>query len=397
MSEPLRVALLLSTSHFEAFYGDGLGLTRPEYIAAYRNDWSWDWCRMLALEGVETTIYLATTRGGEHVTTADGYHVRFLPLGAAASPWIRFPMLVRTPPGRYIGQAANAMAMLRALRSALTADRTDVLCVQEYWTARFDLLVRALGVPVVAVDQGLPDRRELKLFKRGSFTRSAGVVVQTQREAAKVRRYGGNARRVPNAVDTRLFSPSRQAAGAPARVILCVGRLHDEQKRFSDVIRALATLPEQWRLQVAGNGPDRARLERLSDELGVRDRVQYLGFVSDDTTLRDLYRQVGVVALPSSYEGLPMVLLEAMSCGTPVVGTDIPAIAEVIENGRTGLLVPVGNPVRLAKALTEAVALRAKLGSAARDAILANYDQAVVGPRLAEMLRAARMTAATPA
>jgi glycosyltransferase involved in cell wall biosynthesis len=81
-----------------------------------------------------------------------------------------------------------------------------------------------------------------------------------------------------------------------------------------------------------------------------------------------------------------------MSCGTPVVGSDIPAIAEVIENGRTGMLVPVGDPRRLAEALSESVVRRDELGSAARASILANYDRAVVGPRLAQMLRSASLT-----
>ena len=136
-------------------------------------------------------------------------------------------------------------------------------------------------------------------------------------------------------------------------------------------------------------------LERLGAELGIAERVDYLGFISDSTKLRELYRRASVLALPSAYEGLPMVLLEAMSCGTPVVGSEIPAIAEVIERGRTGLLVPVGEPGSLAEALAEAVGRRDELGAAARASILANYDQAVVGPRLAEMLRAARWTGAT--
>jgi glycosyltransferase involved in cell wall biosynthesis len=396
LPDRLRVALLLSTSHFEAFYGESLGLSRREYLEAYRNDWSWDWCQMLAVEGVETLIYVATAREGEHVATADGYRVRFLPLDSLATPWIRFPALLRTPIGRYIGQAANAASMLGSLRAALAEDHVDVLCVQEYWTARFDLIVRAVKTPIVSVDQGLPDRHEVKLLKRGSFRRTSGVVVQTERETAKVKRFGGAPRRIPNAVDTEFFHPGSDEPRGSEPTVLCVGRLHDAQKRLSDVIRALARLPDCWRLRIAGNGPDRETLERLSDELGVRDRIEYLGFVADASQLRALYRAASVVALPSAYEGLPMVLLEAMSCGTPVVGSDIPAIAEVVERGRSGLLVPVGDPAGLAHALSEAVAHHDQLGSAARASILESYDQAVVGPRLAQMLRSARPAAPAP-
>ena len=161
---------------------------------------------MLALEGVEANIYVATTSAGEQVTTEDGFRVRFLALNGLARPWLRFPLLRRRRRA-HVWQAANAGAMLRSLRSALIADGVDVLCVQEYWTARLDLLVRAVELPVVAIDQGLPDRHEVKLLKRGSFTRTAGVVVQTEREAAKIARYGGDARRIPNAVDTGIFCP----------------------------------------------------------------------------------------------------------------------------------------------------------------------------------------------
>ncbi len=273
-------------------------------------------------------------------------------------------------------------------RSPMTS--IDVLCVQEYWTARFDVLTRAVPCPVVALDQGLPDHHEIKLLKRGAFQRTSGTVVQTQRQAAKVGRYGGAAERIPNAVDTTLFSPGGSAADAEHPTVLCVGRLHDGQKRISDVVRALALLAPHWRLEIAGNGPDREMLEGLAAELGVADRIQFLGFVSRGSELRDLYRHATVLALPSAYEGLPMVLLEAMSCGTPVVGSDIAAIAEVIDHERTGLLVPAGAPDRLADALREAVIRHDELGAAARAEIVANYDQAVVAPRLVDALRAAR-------
>ncbi len=387
MSASHRVAVLLSTRYFEDFYGHSLGLTRNQYIQSYRNDWSWGWCRMLERQGVHTNIYVATTQHGELVTTPDGYDVRFLRLRCLAAPWVKFPVLERSPAGRYVGQAANAAALLKPLRSALVKDEIDLLCIQEYWTARFDLLVRTIDCPIVALGQGLPDRHEIKFAKRGSFRRCSGAIVQTDSEREKIARYGGASERIPNAVDADLFSPDPGRGKTDTCVILCVGRLLDMQKRLSDVIRALALLPSEYTLEIAGTGPDRSRFEQLAADLGVSARITFHGFVSSGTRLRDLYRRASVLALPSAYEGLPMVLLEAMSCGTAVVGTDIAAIAEVIEHGSTGLLVPVGAPERLAAALRETIERRDELGAAAREAILATYDQSVVGPRLAAALR----------
>lgn len=394
---PTRVALLLSTRYFEDFYGRGLGLSRSEYLTGYRNDWSWDWCRMLRSHGVEPAIYVPTIAAAQGALTDDGYVVRFLPLGAIATPWLRLPILERSPPGRYVGQVVNCAAFLRPLRSAMRADRVNVLCVQEYWTGRFDVLARVLGRRVVPVDQGLPDRREVKLLKRGAFARCGEAIVQTEQQAESVRFRGGRARRIPNAVDTRRFSPSVGRERESDRIILCVGRIHDAQKRLSDVITALARLPVTWRLEIAGSGPDRPALETLAGRLGVSERVSYLGFISGASPLQELYRRATVLALPSAYEGLPMVLLEAMSCGTPVVGSDIPAIAEVIDDGYSGILVPVGDSERLAEALLEVAERRSELGEAARALIKEGYDQAVVGPQLAALLQRAAGAATVPA
>jgi glycosyltransferase involved in cell wall biosynthesis len=363
----MRVGLLLSTNRFEDFYGSGLGLSVDEYVHEYRNDWSWDWCRMLRDEGVDPVLYIASTTATGLRDTGEGVGLRFLPLGGIARPWIVTPHLSRTPVGRYVAQLANAAAFVRPLRASLAADGIDVLLVQEYLTARFDLLVHALEVPIVAVDQGLPDRREIKALKRRSLARARGVITQTEREATKVCHLGGNARRIPNAVDTELFSPAPEHNGRVR--ILAVGRLHDAQKRMSDLLRALAELPPEWQLEIAGSGPDHAMLGDLAGRLGLSDRVSLLGFVGSKVQLRDLYRRATVFAIPSAYEGLPMTLLEAMSCGTPVVGSDIAAIAEVVEP-RTGRLVPVSDPARLAEALRDVVAGRDELGAGARRAVL---------------------------
>ena len=101
-------------------------------------------------------------------------------------PWLRYPLLRRGPVGRYVEQAVNASAFLRPLRLGLVADGIDVLCVQEYWTARFDVIVRSLDHPVLVVDQGLPDRREIKMLSVG---RSVGALARSSRPRTKQRRW----------------------------------------------------------------------------------------------------------------------------------------------------------------------------------------------------------------
>jgi glycosyltransferase involved in cell wall biosynthesis len=141
-------------------------------------------------------------------------------------------------------------------------------------------------------------------------------------------------------------------------------------------------------LDVAGEGPDEAALRRLVRARGLDARVAFHGFL-DRTALRERYRTCGVFALPSAYEGLPMALLEAMACSAPTVGTAIPAIAEVLTDGRDGRLVSVGDPPGLAVALQDARDRAGELGPAARATIERSYSQAVFGRRMAALVDAA--------
>jgi glycosyltransferase involved in cell wall biosynthesis len=389
---PLRAALLLSTEHFEAFYGHDLGLTVDDYLNAYRNDWSWDWCRALRAQGEDALIYVPSLRHAGRRATAEGIGVRFLPVGTLYTPWRRIPALKRSPPGRYVAQAANAAAFLPALREALATDQVDVLLVQEYWTARFDLLAARLRVPILAVDQGLPDRREIKLLKRRLLPRARRVLTQTTTERDKVARYGAAAERLPNGVDTARWSSDAGATTRSPRTVLTVARLLDMQKRICDLIAAIALLGADWRLRILGSGPDEAALRAHAARLGVQGRVDFLGFTLDKARVLDECRSCSVFALPSAYEGLPMALLEAMSCGVAVVGSDIPAIAEVVTDGHDGLLVAVGDPQQLAARIEEADARRAELGAAARETIERHYSEHAMGRRLVEVMEAAVAT-----
>jgi glycosyltransferase involved in cell wall biosynthesis len=149
-----------------------------------------------------------------------------------------------------------------------------------------------------------------------------------------------------NGVDLELFRPTdREAArrlfGLTRRTLASVGLLID-RKGHHHIIRALKDLPETD-LVIAGDGPDRRMLEQLAEEMGVKDRVRFLGSV-DQNRLRELYNAVDALVLASSREGWANVLLEAMACGTPVAASAVWGTPEVVTSPEAGVLMPSLDP-----------------------------------------------------
>lgn len=133
-------------------------------------------------------------------------------------------------------------------------------------------------------------------------------------------------------------------------VILGVGRL-TEEKDFPTLIRAFALVRKERpaRLMIFGEGEDRAKLEALVRELGLEQDVALPGFVANPYKYM---RRAAVFVLSSRWEGFANVLVEAMALGTPVISTDCPSgPAEILEGGRWGWLVPVGNVGEMANAI----------------------------------------------
>jgi glycosyltransferase involved in cell wall biosynthesis len=199
-------------------------------------------------------------------------------------------------------------------------------------------------------------------------------------------------------VDPSVFAPDgrRRAGGQPH--LLCVGRLV-HLKGQSLLIEALAELARRdvsAVLTLVGDGPKRGELEQLARERGVADRVRFAGAVGQDT-IRDIYRSADVVCLPSMAEGLPVVLMEAMALEVPVVSTRIMGIPELVEDARSGLLVTPSRLDELTDALARLIAdpaLRARLGRAGREKVLAEFDIDRSAHRLREIFAAALSEAA---
>jgi glycosyltransferase involved in cell wall biosynthesis len=174
---------------------------------------------------------------------------------------------------------------------------------------------------------------------------------------------------IPNGVDADLYTPAA-VARFDVPTVLYLGRLK-RYKRVDLPIRALAALREEGveaRLIVAGTGDHAQRLREIAEELGVHDRVELPGHVSEARKV-ELFRRAWVHVLTSPKEGWGITNLEAAACGTPTVASDSPGLRDSVMDGETGFLVPHGDVPALAgriRALIQDRALLERMGSAAR-------------------------------
>ena len=174
------------------------------------------------------------------------------------------------------------------------------------------------------------------------------------------------------------------------RDIVTVARLV-AKKGIDLLIEAYAqAAPGGWTLRILGDGPERAALERLAVARGVGDRIVFEGAQPHAACLAAIAAG-GIFVLPCrtatnrDRDGIPVVLMEAMAAGRPVIAGDLPTIRELVDDGATGLLAPPDDVVALAEQiarLTADPALRASLGAAARDHVAAEFSDAMNLDRL---------------
>lgn len=211
------------------------------------------------------------------------------------------------------------------------------------WLAERPLAAGYAGTPFEAVSQSTRD----DLIRRGI---PAGTI-----------------RVIHNGVDIESLTPdSNERSTLP--LFSYLGRLK-KYKRVDLVIRAFALLDRpDARLEIAGKGDDRDRLEGLVSKLGLDDRVRFLGYITE-AQKRDLLRRSWATVLASPKEGWGISNLESAACGTPVVAADSPGIRESVIDGETGFLVPGSDVAAYAAAmrgLVESPDLVRTLGANAR-------------------------------
>jgi glycosyltransferase involved in cell wall biosynthesis len=191
-------------------------------------------------------------------------------------------------------------------------------------------------------------------------------------------------RLIHHGVQLDRFVPAPRTDGPVPVEILSVGRLV-EKKGFPDLLRACQQLKASrapFRLRVYGDGPLRADLDRLRDQLGLRDEVDLVGERDGADVLRayqraDVFALTPCVTADGDRDGVPNVIVEAMACGLPVVTTDAGGIPEAVQHGVTGLVAPARDVDTIARHLAELVTdgtRRRAMGEAGRRRVEERFD-----------------------
>ncbi|MBV8577335.1 MAG: glycosyltransferase [Acetobacteraceae bacterium] len=256
--------------------------------------------------------------------------------------------------------AASVLCVRRLIAAGLAFDGIDAHYlypdgVAAIWLGqRFNLpvVITARGSDVTQLSTHAVPRGLIRLAMRKA---DALIAVSAALKQAMIG-LGANAAKITvlrNGVDTRLFRPRdraapRRALGLSRPTLVSVGLLI-ERKGHHRTIEAMRLLPG-FDLLIAGEGPERGRLERLIARLGLGDRVRLLGARPHDC-LPELYEAADAMILASSREGWANVLLESMACGTPVIASNIWGNPEVVQSPECGLIFEPNTPEAIAEAV----------------------------------------------
>ena len=239
---------------------------------------------------------------------------------------------------------------------------------------RKKLLVRAGYLESINLMQENPKDLKTRLIKnieKIAYKFADGVITTSQKnfdyviENYKPR---GIHLLIPNYVETNRFKPMNEKKKKGS--ICFIGRLHKE-KNILALLEALRDLP--YTVDIIGSGEQLEELERFTEENNIN--ANFLGNILNHR-LPEILNQHEIFILPSLWEGMPKTLLEAMSCGLPVIGTEVTGISEVIEHGKNGILCDT-DPNSIKEAIIELMEddeLKQRLGMNARKTILEKFS-----------------------
>lgn len=297
--------------------------------------------------------------------------------------WPKFPSLKGKPtPGR-LKDIAAAMAGY------------DLICTYN-WGAIDAVMAHTLFAdlfklpPLVHNEDGFNEDEAKRLktrrnwYRRIALGRTAALVVPSKKlENIALDIWGqprARVRRIANGIDTRSFSAPAKRDVLPGLIKrkdeFWIGTLAGlrEVKNLGVLVEAMRRMPDNWQLVIAGEGPERAKLEQLAIDSGVEDRVYFPGFVDQPEKVMGLF---DIFALSSHSEQFPISVVEAMAAGLPVVAPRVGDIGEMVSTDNGPWLTDAGDSEAITEALWQLTGQpddRKRIGKANRDKARAHYD-----------------------
>ncbi len=285
--------------------------------------------------------------------------------------------------------------LIHRLRRVIAEEHPDYI-LPFLWTTciRVDLARRFLQPGPVILQtvrnnpESFPENRWLKLYRNHLVAKAPGTIVQTERQKAYFpKRHHDRIHILPNPVSDEAFGINRTRPRAGYRIV-AAGRL-ERQKNYPLLIRAFRDVSEsqpEIYLEIFGSGSQETALREEIANLGLEHRITLKGRSSQ---LQEIYGEADLYVMTSDFEGMPNTLMEAMACGLPCISTDCPTgPSDLIRDGETGLIVPVGDRSGLAKAMAYALENQAdmeRMGAAGRKYMQERYRADRIGRRLWEL------------
>jgi glycosyltransferase involved in cell wall biosynthesis len=275
----------------------------------------------------------------------------------------------------------DLVAFIRSASRAVRAEAGWADVVHAHWwfpsglaTTRSALQGRPLVTTLHGSDVRFARSALPRLLMRSVLKRSARVTAVSSWLATEAARRAGVAlptvAQIP--VPSELFAPGNVQRGG----ILFVGKL-DEQKGTAVLLDAMALLPKTVTATIVGDGPDAQTLHARAATLGISGRVHWMGAVPHKD-LTPFYQRAALFVAPATdAEGLGLAAVEAQLCETPVVASNVGGLPEVVADRISGLLVPPGEPIALASAISDALDDPTRLaawGREGRARVLARFD-----------------------
>ncbi len=301
---------------------------------------------------------------------------------------------------RHLERFIKPARSVRELAARLRDWHPDVVNSQVWDWDKFQTVAaacRTAGVPLVHTLHDSWGRGSLEDHPLGALKYAAAITcvsAATKQYFETLSRAARKAHVIINGVDCK----AAEAAAPYQRArpyILCAARLNLQHKALDALVSGFASIASEYEgvdLLISGDGPDRQQLESQIASLGIGQRVELLG-VRPRSELWSLYKGAMMLVMPSRLpEGLGIVFLEAMACGTPVIGTNSGGTPEIVLAGQTGLLLERSEPDEIARAMRTLLDnhdLRTALGRRGRE-LASTHDWPRVTERYLEVFSSCR-------